>query len=285
MGTTMTPSATERAEALIAAARPFRDGWIPVDGPRSSGFVSPKSVTVAGLEILITINLDEHIARTRADHSLESLDGTAVDVESAEYPARLQDLDGRPALLFVHGSLPDPSRTSVAIVGSRKATQAGIATATEIASALADIGSPVVSGLAEGIDSAAHAGALSAGGHTVAVMGTGLGRVFPAANESLAERISQHGALVTQFPPEFGPTKTTFPARNALIAGLSDISVLVEMTEHSGTRIEADCALTQGKMVVLWEPLLGDEPWAQKLADHPLVRFVRSSAEVVELAG
>lgn len=270
---------------LIHVTRTFRDHWIPVDGERPSGFISPKSVTVDKIDLIFTTNYYKVLNEALAKWVVQDPPASAVDVESSDYPERLRDLDGRPALLFIHGELPESQRAPVAIVGSRKATAEGRSAATEIAFQLARSGSVVVSGLAAGIDTAAHEGALKAEGKTVAVMGTGLGRIFPPSNQQLAERIARSGALVTQFPPDYGPTKTTFPARNALIAGLSEISVLVEMSEYSGTRIEADCAIAQGKMVLLWEPILGDKRWAQEFAEHPLVRFVRSSAEIVELAG
>lgn len=285
MGPTMNPSADDLAEWLLRATGTFRDHWIPVDGDRPSGFVSPKTVDIDEIDLILTTNYDEAIREVMARWVAQDPPASAVDVESSDYPERLRDLDGRPALLFIHGCIPESDRSPVAIVGSRKATAAGRKAATEIARQLGESGSVVVSGLAEGIDTAAHEGVLKAGGKTVAVMGTGLGRVFPAANEGLARRISRSGALVTQFPPDYGPTKTTFPARNALIAGLSDVSLLVEMSESSGTRIEANCAIAQGKQVLLWEPLLGDKAWAQEFAEQPLVRFVSSSTEVVELAG
>ncbi len=139
----------------------------------------------------------------------------------------------------------------------------------------------IVSGLAAGIDAAGHRGALEGGGETIAVMGTGLGQVFPREHRMLAEQIASQGALVTQFPPMYPPTKTTFPARNVLIAGLSDVSLLVEMNEHSGTRIEADCALAQGKRVLLWAPELKSQGWALRFADLPGVSFVDTAEDVL----
>jgi len=118
----------------------------------------------------------------------------------------------------------------------------------------------------------------------VAIMGTGPADIFPAQNHHLARRILERGGLLTQFPLGAGPTKTSFPARNALIAGLSTVSVLIELSERSGTRIEANCALAQGKRVLMWEPMLGKVAWARDLATQPLVDFVTSSNEVIELA-
>jgi DNA processing protein len=112
-------------------------------------------------------------------------------------------------------------------------------------------------------------------------MGTGLGRVFPQEHRMLAEQIARQGALLTQFPPMYPPTKTTFPARNVLIAALSDVSLLIEMNEHSGTRIEADCALAQGKRVLLWAPELESQAWARRFAEQPRVIFVETADDVL----
>ncbi|NLE79188.1 MAG: DNA-processing protein DprA, partial [Rhodococcus sp.] len=107
-------------------------------------------------------------------------------------------------------------------------------------------------------------------------------RAYPPANADLQERIAQHGALVSQFALGQPPSKTTFPARNVLIAGLTRASLLVELTERSGTRIEATIAQEQGKPVLLWEPLLGHMPWARRFATEPLVYFVGSPTSVAQ---
>jgi DNA processing protein len=224
-------------------------------------------------------------ARAALGAARRQLDLRVLDVRSSTYPAALAGLDGRPALMFLRGELVDARNRSFAIVGSRKPSEAGREAARRLAKDLALAGSLVVSGLAAGIDTAAHEGALDAGGLTLAIMGTGPAHISPSENRHLAERILARGGLLTQFPPGSGPTKTSFPARNALIAGMSTVSVLVEMSERSGTRIEANCAIAQGKQVLLWEPILGELPWAKDFATQPKVGFVSTSHEVIEIAG
>lgn len=116
-------------------------------------------------------------------------------------------------------------------------------------------------------------------------MGTGIGRFFPPENAPLAEVIRTHGALLSQFPPGYGPTKTTFPARNAVIAGLSKGSVIIAANERSGTRIEIDNTIAQGRPVLLWRPFLASQRWARELTRDPLVDFVESVDDIEEVLG
>lgn len=206
-----------------------------------------------------------------------------VSLADPEYPDRLRSIEFPPPNLYVIGELTETRRAPLAIVGSRKPSKQGVTAAFEIAAALSRKGHSIVSGLASGIDSAAHRGALSADGHTIAVVGTGADRVYPPENSELRDQIARNGTIISQFPLGHGPTKTTFPARNAVIAGLSATSLLIELSERSGTRIEADLTLEQTKPVLLWAPLLADKPWAQKFAQHTLVHFVHSVDEITEI--
>lgn len=196
------------------------------------------------------------------------------------YPQQLRQAFGSPPVLYVEGTLDSSDINAVAIVGSRHASLAGLHAASDVAAELAVAGHTVVAGLAAGIDTAAHEGALAGGGRTIAVLGTGIDKVFPAENVDLARRIPEHGCLVSQFPPGSPPSKTTFPARNAVIAGLSAASLLIEATERSGTRIEANFALAQGRPVLLWGPILGQQQWARDFARTPGVSIVSSAAEI-----
>jgi DNA processing protein len=153
--------------------------------------------------------------------------------------------------LRVRGSWPLPERPRVAIVGSRRPSPYGEAVAEQLATDLAGAGVIVISGLALGIDSAAHRGALNGGGVTVAVMGTGVDIVYPAANSNLAEQIlAAGGALVSQFPDGAVPRRQNFPARNWTMAALSDLVVVVEAAEGSGALITAEAALQLQKEVM-----------------------------------
>lgn len=280
---TQVPTETELdiIATLLLKGRGYRDEWLPLAGRRKSGFkylertVDPLQINQVALDSrqLSQIRLDlVELLRDPSNH--------VYPATSAEYPTRIRDLDGRPALLFVRGTLESTSRRTVAIVGSRDATSTGTSTTRRLASQISSDGHTVISGLARGIDTASHNGALDGGGSTIAVMGTGLGIIHPKENFALADRIVKRGALVTQFPPGYAATKTTFPARNSLIAGMSDMTIVVEMKESSGTRIEVNCALEQGRVVLFWAPLLYTQPWARKFVSDSRVKFVESYKDV-----
>ncbi len=166
-----------------------------------------------------------------------------------DYPVLLSQLPDAPPLLYVHG---DPALLTVpqlAMVGSRNPTPSGRGTATDFARHLSAAGLVITSGLALGIDTASHQGALDADGPTIAVMGTGLDRVYPAANRSLARRIAEQGALVSEFPVGTPPLAENFPRRNRIISGLSLGTLVVEAALRSGSLISARLATEQGREV------------------------------------
>jgi DNA processing protein len=170
--------------------------------------------------------------------------------DDPRYPAQLAAVPGCPALLYVSGDPAVLAMPQIAIVGSRAATAAGRETAFEFAGALAAAGLAVTSGLAIGIDAAAHRGALAAGGITIAVCGTGLDRVYPAQNEPLAAAIAAQGALVSEFPPGTPPLALNFPQRNRLMSGLSRGVLVIEAAARSGSLITARLAGEQGRDVL-----------------------------------
>lgn len=167
----------------------------------------------------------------------------------AGYPALLAHTVGAPAALYVHGSIAALSSPQLAMVGSRNPTPSGSATAREFAAWFAGAGLTVTSGLALGIDAASHEGALHGGGLTVAVLGTGLDRIYPAENTALAQRVREHGALVSEFAPRTAPLKQNFPRRNRIIAGLSLGVLVVEAARYSGSLITARLAAESGREV------------------------------------
>jgi DNA processing protein len=197
------------------------------------------------------------------------------------YPENLRTVHDRPPILFISGRLARQDARSVAIVGARRATRAGLATAAHIGDALARSGVVVVSGLAAGIDTAAHEAALAAGGRTIAVIGTGLRHSYPPENAALQERIAGEGAVVSQFWPDAPPSRTSFPLRNAVMSGLALGTMVVEASFRSGARLQARLALAHGRPVFLWRALL-DEPWARDVAQRPGVHVVDDPAQVME---
>jgi len=169
--------------------------------------------------------------------------------DSPDYPALLRDIPNAPAALLVEG---DPAllwTAQIAIVGSRSATASGLANARSFARAFASAGNVVTSGLAEGIDGAAHAATLAAGGATIAVLGTGPDTIYPRQHRELAARIVEHGALVSEFAPGTAGKPENFPRRNRIIAGLSLGTLVIEAGLNSGSLITARLAAEQGREV------------------------------------
>jgi DNA processing protein len=202
-----------------------------------------------------------------------------ITVLDPDYPDNLRTVHDRPPLIFVAGQLEPRDARSIAVVGARNSTPKGSAQAQAIAGHLVDNGYTVVSGLAAGIDTAAHSGALARGGRTIAVVGTGLRRVYPPANASLQRRIIAAGAAISQFWPDAPPTRRSFPMRNAVMSGLTLASVVVEASQTSGSRMQARLALAHGRPVFLLHSLL-EHDWAREFARRPGTHVVRSPAEI-----
>ncbi len=167
----------------------------------------------------------------------------------SEYPAPLREIYDPPIVLYVKGTLVAGDRNGIALVGSRLTTPYGTEVARKLAYQLAYAGVTVVSGGARGVDTAAHQGALSAKGRTLAVLGTGINRVFPPENADLFERISERGAVLTQFPFDRPADKQSFPIRNRIVAGLSQGTVVIEANLSSGALITANFATEYGRQV------------------------------------
>lgn len=173
-----------------------------------------------------------------------------IPLGDTAYPVNLRDIQAPPGRLYVRGALAEDDALAIAIVGSRAATPYGLAVAERLGADLAARGVTVVSGLARGIDSAAHRGALRAGGRTIAVLGSGVDVVYPPENRPLAEEIEARGAIVSQFAVGTRPLAGYFPARNRVIAGLSLGVVVVEAAEKSGSLITAGLAGELGREVM-----------------------------------
>jgi DNA processing protein len=173
-----------------------------------------------------------------------------IHLGTAEYPQLLAEIADPPACLWARGDRTVLKTIAVAVIGARAASPEGLLAAEEIACDLARAGVVVVSGLARGIDSAAHRGALDGGGKTIAVLGTGIDVVYPAENDRLAEEIAANGLLLTEFPPGAPPQDFHFPRRNRIISGLSKAVVVVEAREKSGSLITARLAADQGRDVM-----------------------------------
>ncbi|RJP61124.1 MAG: DNA-protecting protein DprA [Candidatus Auribacter fodinae] len=185
-------------------------------------------------------------------HELDLIERSSCEVitiADEKYPVSLKQISLPPLVLYVMGSIEAQDMNSIAIVGTRRPTSYGKQAAQDIASALAGQGVTVVSGLARGLDSIAHRAALDVGGRTLAVLGSGLLRLYPHENRALADAVAQNGAVISEFPLETKPFRSNFPIRNRVISGLTMGTVVVEAAAKSGTLITAGFALEQGRAV------------------------------------
>jgi DNA processing protein len=191
-----------------------------------------------------------------------------------------------PPVLWVRGGLSVLEQTSVAIVGSRSASQYARQVARTLAAGLADAGVVVTSGMARGVDGAAHEGCLAAGGQTLAVFGTGVDVVYPAEHAALAEKIAASGLLVSELPPGTQPLPWHFPRRNRIISGLSRAVVVVEASERSGSLITAKMALEQGREVMA---VPGSVLYGRNSGAHALIKDgampVETAADILDALG
>ncbi len=172
-----------------------------------------------------------------------------ITKDDAEYPAILKNIHKPPRELYVNGSFKEEDNNAVAIVGSRRASPYGLEMAERLAYDLAIRGVTIISGMARGIDSAAHKGALKSKGRTIAVMGSGHNHIYPSENRDLYKQIASNGAVITEFEDDVLPLPQNFPIRNRIISGLSLGLVVVEAAKNSGALITADFALEQGREV------------------------------------
>ena len=169
----------------------------------------------------------------------------------SRFPERLREIPESPGCIYLKGRLPDPVEMTVGIIGARDGTEYGKMVARTLAKELSEYGISIISGMAYGIDTAAHEGALLGGGKTYAVLGCGVDICYPAINRKLYSKIQEEGGIISEYPEGSPPLPHHFVARNRLIAGLSDILIVVEAKERSGTFITVDRALEQGKQVVV----------------------------------
>ncbi len=189
------------------------------------------------------VDLAAELARVR------EFGATVITQESPEYPSALREIHNPPIVLYVWGTLTARDHRAISVVGSRQTSHYGTDCAKKLSYQLAYAGLTVVSGLARGIDTAAHQGALAAQGRTVAVIGSGLMDLYPPENAGLAEKIAAAGAVVSEFPMTFPPSRETFPYRNRIVAGWGSGLLVVEAGLKSGALITAGQALEQGRLV------------------------------------
>lgn len=213
---------------------------------------SPFDLVAAGL----SRKLAERVVQLRKDVDLDDyldrVEKNSIKIftwNDVGYPAHLKEIDQPPPVIYMRGDVTQEDAWAVGIVGTRAVTPYGRQVTEELATILAQNGVTVVSGLARGVDAIAHNTALKAGGRTIAVLGSGLDKIYPPEHRPLAEKIYQHGAVISDYPPGTPPESANFPPRNRIISGLSLAVVVVEAGEISGALITADFAVDQGRDV------------------------------------
>lgn len=205
-----------------------------------------------------------------------------VSILDEDYPAALRGIHQAPPVIFTLGTVlaDDPA---VSVVGSRNASARGITMAADVARALVARKMTVVSGLARGIDTAAHRAALDANGRTVAVVGTGISRSYPSENHALQKEIADRGLVLSQFWPDAPPQKHTFLMRNATMSGYGLATVVVDAGETSGARAQARIAVEHGRQVLLTDQVVAQNAWAQALLGRPGVHIASTVDGVIEI--
>ena len=241
------------------------------------GESDPEAQLLAG-EVESKLSLDA--ARKRRKRPFIFSHAPAISVFDEAFPRVLEHIPDPPVVLFYCGALASLNRPSIAIVGARKATRVGRQRTEEIARELANLGLVTVSGLAYGIDRAAHVGALQAHGTTVAVLGSGLNRIYPSSHQRLAQQfIDENGLLLSEYPSDWPPRAYQFPERNPLISGLTNAVVVVEAGLRSGSLITARLALEHGREV------LAVPGSVSSLVSAGCHRLIREGAELATCAG
>ncbi len=217
---------------------------------------------------------------------LEQPGNHIICYDDEHYPALLKETTNYPPLLYASGNIDLLASPQIAIVGSRHCSPGGAKTAFDFASLLSKSGLTITSGMASGIDAQAHKGALSSSGHTIAVAGTGLDRIYPSSNRQLAYGIHEQGLLVSEFPLGTNPRSENFPRRNRIISGLSVATLVVEATQRSGSLITARQAAEQGREVFA---IPGSIHNPQSRGCHQLIRdgarLVEQASDIIEELG
>lgn len=281
----------ERAALVSLLHPPQVFKWAPLRDVLLEDEISPSDI----LEARARKGLFEGASES-LDHSAKLIarweaDGTRfLTYLDEDYPRQLREVHDLPPFVFTRGKLcPAGTRErGISIVGSREASTAALADASKLAEQLARRSVSVVSGLAAGIDSAAHTAALGVNGRTVGVIGTGIDRFYPRTSEHLQRAIEREGGLIlSQFWPGTGPTRYNFPMRNAVMSAFSAATVIVEASEKSGTKHQAMRAVAHGRPLILSAIVAATTSWGRKLSSDPDridVTVVSSVGEAVEVA-
>ena len=240
------------AYALMPAVTPARMRLLIETFESFCDICNTSAKLLQGLLSIDAAAAEDILAPLRNDdirRQVEALRESAVTLADPEYPELLKQIVDPPPALFFRGNLALAQKPSVAMVGSRRASPYAVNAAEHLARQLVSAGITIVSGLARGVDSAAHAAALDAGGTTIAILGTGIDVVYPRSNRRLFRAVEERGLILTEFPPGTPPLPANFPIRNRVISGISLATVIVEATSRSGSLITARTAAEQNREV------------------------------------
>ena len=260
----------------------FKKLAISFDDPTDAFQASSAELEAAGLHLDVIQSLRAYSAWSEIEDELQRARAAGVRVvryNSDEYPDRLRMIADPPPVLYAKGAMVAEDERAVAVVGSRSASDYGRRIARDLARGLVASGFTVVSGMARGIDGAAHDSALRADGRTIAVLGSGVERAYPPEHDVLHRRIAENGAVISELPVGVKPMAFNFPARNRLISGISLGIVVVEATEKSGSLITAAAALEQGREVFA---VPGEAGASRSRGSHQLIRQGAKLVETVD---
>jgi DNA processing protein len=273
----------EERAALVALLRSSAMSWPKVAREVRSAGSAKRVAEAAGLTAADFFEDKWGQALEEAEAHLQQWsdsDLCLVTVLDDEFPDRLSDIKQMPSFFFYRGAFDDLDARGIAVIGSRRASSESIRAARELSGALAEAGTVVVSGLAAGVDTAAHTGALDAHGRTVAVIGTGITSCYPAANRTLQDRIANEGLVISQFWPNASPSKISFPLRNELMSGWCGASCVIQADEHSGARLQARVAAGQGRRLFFYKTMASEE-WARSLVESGKASFVTTADDIL----
>jgi DNA processing protein len=247
-----------RREALVALNLVSDIGAVKLE-KLLQFFSKPENIFKASLVQLQACGLNEKVSRKIIGLKKNTLNSEFIQAKKLGlriltlgeegYPESLNNIPSPPLVLYIKGKLEEKDKKSIAIVGSRRASLYGILSAEKFAQGLAEAGFSIISGMARGIDTAAHKGALKAKARTIAVMGSGFNQLYPQENQVLSEEIAENGAVISEFGLDTLPLPHNFPRRNRVVSGLSMGVLVVEAAKRSGALITADFALEQGREV------------------------------------
>lgn len=274
-------SNTKELVSLVALLRygSFRKSLMPLRQRLTDGELPSEILTAEWDAAFIRDLAERDVAEwlVEGEHPITWLDDA--------YPRQLREVHDFPPVIFVRGRLVESDR-GICIVGSRDAAQLAIEASQQIAKLVVDAGWTVVSGLAKGIDAAAHTEALNRGGRTVAVIGNGIDHYYPTANRALQRQIENEGLVLSQFWPGSSPTKFSFPMRNAVMSAYANATIIVSANESSGTRHQAKQAAAHGRPLVVSRSVYENTTWGRKFVDDPavLAKVAYSAEESVRYA-